>query len=88
MQNFTELQSFDEGDACPVHNNEHRKVYTFGSSMSAETDVCVFHGCKCAVSIARDPIGILPAVVRYHDTFAEASGVGKLRAESAAAKYR
>ena len=83
------IKEFDEGDVCPNHvNSHHKKTYEFGSTMSAQTDVCVFDRCKCAVSISRDPIGILPSVARYHTSYNNASGVGRLRALDAAAKYR
>jgi hypothetical protein len=79
---------FFEGDCCPVHENAHKKTYHFGSSMSAETDVCVFRGCGCAVAIRHDPIGTLKSTATYHETYGNASGVGRLHAMEAAAKYR
>lgn len=76
----------DDDSACPQHNTPLRKVYTFGSCYSAETLVSTFKGCKCAVAEQHDPIGILPTVVTYHDNFASAGGVGKLRASDWAIK--
>ena len=31
------LDYFDAGDPCPRHGTAHRKTYTFGSTLSAET---------------------------------------------------
>lgn len=84
----TNVLEFSEGDACPKHGTEHKKTYTFGSSMSAETDVCVFRGCRCAVAIQHDPIGVLPSVAKLCDSYDDAHGVGRLHAMMAAAKYR
>jgi len=75
-------------DCCPVHGGKIKKTYTFGSTMSAETDVHVFCGCGCAVAERHDPIGILQSAVSYHTSYSNASGVGKLHAMLAAAKYR
>ena len=77
-----------EGDACPEHGTECKKSYTFGSTMSAETDVCVFRGCGCAVAIRHDPVGTLKSVATWHTSYNNASGVGRLHAMEAAAKYR
>ena len=79
---------FYEGDACPVHGTEHKKTYHFGSTMSAETDVCVFRGCQCAVAIRHDPVGTLNSTPTYHTSYGAASGVGRLHAMDSAAKYR
>jgi hypothetical protein len=75
-------------DRCPCHGNKLKKQYTFGSTMTAETTVSVFYGCQCAVAERHDPIGILPNVASYHKSYANASGVGRLHALEAAAKYR
>ncbi|MGA2068323.1 MAG: hypothetical protein ABSG86_25345 [Thermoguttaceae bacterium] len=80
--------SEDKAMRCPVHGGAFRKIYTYGSTMSAETDVVAFRGCGCAVSIAHDPVGTYPSVARYHRAFAGAAGLGRLRAMDAAAKYR
>ena len=91
MLTATEIKEMSEvefEDCCPVHGGEVKKTYTFGSTMSAETDVHVFHGCKCAVSESHDPVGTYPSVARYHESYSNASGVGRLRAMDAAAKYR
>jgi len=80
------VDEFD--DCCPVHGGGIKKTYTFGSTMSAETDVSVFRGCQCAVAVRHDPIGILRSAASYHKSFNSASGVGKLHAAMAAAKYR
>ncbi len=84
----TIIDSHEEGDPCPVHNKPHRKIYTFGSTMTGETDVCTFRGCGCAVSIKHDPVGTYPASIMYHDHFGSASGRGRLHAQLCAAKYR
>ena len=83
-----DVANFTEGDPCPIHGTDHKKTYTFGSSMSAETSVCVFKGCRCAVSVAHDPIGVLPATVRLHESYSDATGVGRIRAMDWAAKLR
>jgi len=80
---------FDELDGrCPVHGTPHRKTYTYGSTMSAETEVFTFRGCRCAVSVRHDPVGTYPPVVQHHQTFNDAAGTGRLHAMLAAAKYR
>lgn len=93
MQAKMKLKNHDrvdyyEAEECPVHDTPHKKTYTFGSTMSAETDVCVFRGCKCAVAIRHDPVGTLEAVATWHTTYNDATGVAKLHAMLAAAKYR
>jgi hypothetical protein len=88
MNEHDTVESFDVGDACPVHRSPFKKRYTFGSTLSAETDVCVFKGCRCAVAVSHDPVGILRSVATYHASYDSASGVGRLRAMDAAAKYR
>ena len=86
IENFTEIDH-EEGDPCPVHGTSHRKIYTFGSTMSGETEVCTFSGCGCAVSVKHDPCGF-GASVMYHDNYNAASGRGRLHAMDCAAKYR
>lgn len=88
MKDMDQITDFDTGDRCPVHNTPHRKVYTFGSTMTAETEVCTFFGCPCTVSISHDPVGTYPSVARYHTSYGSATGVGRLRAMEAAVKYR
>lgn len=88
MTNHTVVDGWYEGDECPVHGTEHRKTYTFGSTMSAETSVCTFTGCRCAMAVSHDPVGTYPSVAKYHDSYAGATGQGKLHAAMAAAKYR
>ena len=83
-----QLPDFHAGDDCPRHGSPHRKTYTFGSSMSAETDVCTFRGCKCVVVVMHDPVGTYPSVAVYKARWEDAAGVGKLRAMDAAVKYR
>ncbi len=73
---------------CPCHGSPFRKMYTFGSTMSAETEVYTFTGCGCAVSDRHDPVGTYPSVTTYHATYGEASGTGRLHGMMAAAKYR
>jgi len=80
--------AYDAGDCCPVHGGAFKKLYTFGSTMSAETEVCVFHGCRCAVAIKHDPVGTYASEATWHPSYDDASGVGRLRAAMAAAKYR
>jgi hypothetical protein len=63
-------------------------MYTFGSTMSAETEVYVFPCCYRAVSVAHDPIGVLPAVIRTHDNYSEAAGVGRIRVADWKVKLR
>lgn len=87
MKDHTTVE-WNESDTCPVHGTEHRKTYTFGSSMSAETEVCVFRGCRCAVALRHDPVGTYQSVATYHTSYDSASGVGRLHALEAAAKYR
>lgn len=91
MNDYDEVdRDFDPDDdsTCPVHKTAIRKVYTFGSRRSAETEVCVFKGCKCAVAIWHDPIGGILTKATYHTTFASAGGVGKLRASDWAVKLK
>ncbi|KKN16589.1 hypothetical protein LCGC14_0974290 [marine sediment metagenome] len=88
MKDFTTLDHHDTGDPCPVHDTPYRKVYTFGSQMSGETEVCTFRGCRCAVSIKHDPVGTYPASIAYHTSYNSASGRGRLHAMEMAAKYR
>lgn len=83
-----ETIEFTEGDVCPNHGNAHKKTYTFGSSMSGETDVCVFRGCRCAVAICHDPVGTYQASAHYHGSYESAAGQGRLYAMLCAAKYR
>ena len=86
MQDCTKV-NYEPGRSCPAHGKPFRKLYTFGSSMSAETEVYTFHGCPCAVSVKHDPVGILRASVMYHRTYAGAAGRGRLHAMDAAARY-
>jgi Zn-dependent M28 family amino/carboxypeptidase len=88
MKDHDQVNEYSEGDNCPVHDTACKKTYTFGSTMSAETDVCVFHGCRCAVAVRHDPIGILPGVATWHPTYNDATGVGRLHSAMASAKYR
>lgn len=81
------IQNFDDGDNCPVHDTPHRNTYTYGSTMSGETDVCIFKGCRCAVSIKHDPAGGDSSAM-YHTRYTYASGRGLLHAMECAAKYR
>lgn len=87
MKTCTILEDFDDGDPCPVHGSPHRKIYMFGSTMSGETEVCTFRGCKCAVSIKHSPAGFGSSAM-YHTSYDEAAGRGKLHAMEMAAKYR
>ena len=86
MQDFQTIDH-EDGDPCPVHNTPHRKIYTFGSTMSADTDVCTFRGCDCAVSIKHDPLGFYPPAIAYHTSYDHAAGRGRLHAMQAAVKY-
>jgi hypothetical protein len=88
IKDHAEIEFNEHPHTCPVHGTAHRKTYTYGSTMSAETDVVTFVGCGCAVSISHDPVGTYPSLARYHKTFAGAAGLGRLRAMDAAAKYR
>ena len=83
-----ELHNFEECDetTCPRHGGKLRKIYRYGSSMSAETDLFTFYGCNCSVAIRHDPVGTYPSTATYYTTFAD--GVGRLHAKLAAAKYR
>ena len=56
--------------------------------MSAETDVCTFRGCRCAVAIKHDPVGTYQSVAVYCIDYDTASGIGRLHSMQAAAKYR
>lgn len=86
---MTQPVDFDERDGrCPVHRTPHRKMYTYGSTLSAETEVFTFCGCRCAVSVRHDPVGTFQPLVRHHHTFEDAAGTGRLHAMPAAAKYR
>ena len=80
--------SYDAGDPCPVHGTPHRKTYTFGSTLSGETDVSMFRGCQCATAIRHDPVGTLRSTASYHTSYAGAAGVGTLHKMEMAAKYR
>lgn len=87
MNDATQIEWNEE--TCPAHNDSHhKKTYTFGSTMSAETEVHVFRSCRCAVAVAHDPVGTYDARVTYHTSFNSASGTGRLRSAMAAAKYR
>jgi hypothetical protein len=67
-----------EGDDCPNHSgSSHKKTYTFGSSMYAEGEVCVFKGCGCAVSILHNPGGGNSSAA-YHKSYNSASGRARL----------
>lgn len=83
-----EVFGFNTGDACPVHGTPHRKIYTFGSTMTAETEVCTFRGCQCAVSISHDPVGTYPSIAKWNSSYSNAAGHGKLNAMMWAAKLR
>ena len=72
-------------DKCPVHGTEHKKMYTFGSSMSEETEVHTFKGCQCAIA---ERHGLIGSKTTYHTSYNNASGVGVLHREIAKAKYR
>lgn len=89
MQNHTTMAGSDfiDGDKCPVHGTPHRKVYTFGSGMTTETDVCTFRGCKCAVVLRHDCCGVLQFDPIYCTDFDTASGYGVLRREDARARF-
>lgn len=87
LKSFTELHDFDLGDECPVHGTKYRKIYTYGSTMTGETEVSTFIGCKCAVSVIHDPVGTCDSAARYHTTFGEASGRAVLHRELCRAKY-
>ena len=87
MTNYDTID-WAEGDTCPVHDTPHKKTYTFGSTMSAETDVCTFRGCRCAVAIKHDPVGTYQAVATYCIDYDTASSIGRLHAMQAAVKYR
>ena len=39
ISDCTILDSHEEGDPCPVHNKPHRKIYTFGSTMTGDWSV-------------------------------------------------
>ncbi len=88
LRDGDQVEYFYVGDACPVHGTKHKKRYTFGSTMTAETEVCVFKGCQCAVSVSHDPCGTYPSVAKYNDSFANASGRGRLNAMMWADKFR
>ncbi len=87
LHDLDNIEYREPGDPCPVHKTEFRKMYTFGSTMSAETEVCTFKGCRCAVLLAHHPAGC-ETVARYHTVFNSASGVGRLRAEDWKTKLR
>ena len=82
------VPNFHPGDRCPCHATPFKKIYTFGSSMTAETEVTVFRGCRCAVAVRHDPIGVLRSTATLCASYSEASGVGRLHAMEAAARYR
>lgn len=86
IANFAEI-NHEQGRSCPVHGTPHRKIYTFGSTMSGETEVCTFSGCGCAVSMKHHPAGCDTSIM-YHDNYNDASGRGRLHAMECAAKYR
>lgn len=82
-----DIADFEENDdaKCPCHGGKLRKIYRYGSTMTAETDLFTFYGCGCSVAIRHDPVGTYPSVATYHDHFA--SGVGRFHAMRAADKY-
>lgn len=86
LENMTG-SDFEAGDACPVHGTPHRKVYTFGSSMSTETEVCTFKGCRCAVAVRHDCCGVLQFDPIYCTSYESAAGVGILRREDTKARF-
>lgn len=88
LKNHDHVDGYGDGDACPRHDSESKKTYTFGSTMSAETTVTVFHGCKCAVAVRHDPVGTYQSVASYHTNYNDATGVAHLHAQGASAKYR
>ena len=88
METMTKLDDFDPGDPCPVHDTDHRKIYVFGSTMTGETEVCTFRGCRCAVSVTHDPVGTYHSAAMYHTRFSEAEGRGCLHRDLCAVKYR
>jgi hypothetical protein len=79
---------YECGDTCPVHGSAYKKTYMFGSTMSAETEVSIFDGCKCAIAERHDPVGTYVSKITYHSSYNAAYGVAKLHAEMAKAKYR
>lgn len=87
MNDHTKLSHHEPGSPCPQHNTPHREIYDFGSTMSGQTEVCTFRGCKCAVSIKHDPVGTYPASAMYHTSYNSASGRARLHAQMMAAKY-
>jgi hypothetical protein len=70
---------------CPVHATPHKKMYTFGSSMSGETEVHTFKGCQCAIA---ERHGLIGSATTYHTSYNSASGVGVFHREMCKAKYR
>jgi len=91
MESHTKIDTHDfenSGHKCPCHRTSFRKIYTHGSTMSAETDVYTFVGCQCAVAVRHDSGGFYPSVATYHKTYGEASGTGRLHAALTADKYR
>lgn len=84
---YDAVEDYVDGDPCPVHETPFRKAYTYGSTMTAETEVCVFRGCGCAIRISHDSRAF-QAVPKYHGNFDEAAGNGRLNAMIGAAMYR
>ena len=72
-------------DKCPVHGTEHKKMYTFGSSMSGETEVHTYKGCQCAVAVRH---GLFESATTYHTSYNGAAGRGIFHREMTKAKYR
>ena len=85
MNDYDRLDNQSASDPCPSCGTQSRKTYTFGSSLSAETDVVVFAGCDCAVAIRHDPIGTYPSVASYHPSYEQAAGVAVLHRDLAKA---
>ena len=81
------LENYYPGDNCPKHGSKFRKIYTYGSSMTGESEVTTYHGCKCAICTKHDPVGTYPAVSELFTTYSEAASQATFFKMRCAAKY-
>ena len=81
-----ETVTFEESAGCPRHGNRVRKCYTFG--MYGYAEVWTFRGCRCAVAVRKDPVGILNPTATLHADYPAASGVAEMHKQMMNAKYR
>ena len=77
------VESYSE--SCPEHGGDLKKDYGFGHRNS-DAEVHVFHGCKCAVGMRHDPVG-LSSIIRYFRNYDGAQAFAKEHVAVMNAKY-